>query len=116
MTALRADGEEFPVELAITPITSQPVPMFVGHIRDISERKKAEEHLVYLAHYDALTGLPNRNLLQEQLSGASARAKRSGRMLAVMFLDLDRFKEINDTLWHATGDLLLQAIARLLRT
>jgi len=115
LTAMRADGTEFPIELAITPIMSRTVPMFVGHIRDISERKKAEERLTYLAHYDALTGLPNRNLFQEQLSLASGRAKRSGQMLALMFLDLDRFKEINDTLGHATGDLLLQAIARLLK-
>jgi diguanylate cyclase (GGDEF)-like protein/PAS domain S-box-containing protein len=115
LTAMRADGTEFPVELAITPILSRAVPIFVGHIRDISERKKAEERLVYLAQYDALTGLPNRQLFREQLSLAIARAKRSGHMLALMFLDLDRFKEINDTLGHATGDLLLQAIARLLR-
>jgi len=115
LTALRADGTEFPVELAITPITSQAIPMFVAHIRDISERKEAEKRLTYLAHYDALTGLPNRNLFLEQLSLASARAQRSGQMLALMFLDLDRFKEINDTLGHATGDLLLQAIARLLK-
>ena len=112
---MRPDGTEFPIELAITAITSQAIPMFVGHIRDISERKKAEERLTYLAHYDALTGLPNRNLFQEQLSLASGRAKRSGQMLALMFLDLDRFKEINDTLGHAAGDLLLKAIARLLK-
>ena len=115
LAAMRPDGTEFPIELAITAITSQAIPMFVGHIRDISERKKAEERLTYLAHYDALTGLPNRNLFQEQLSLASGRAKRSGQMLALMFLDLDRFKEINDTLGHAAGDLLLQAIARLLK-
>ena len=115
LMAMRADGAEFPVELAITPITSRAGPMFVGHIRDISERKKAEERLTYLAHYDALTGLPNRNLFQEQLSLASGRAKRSGQMMALMFLDLDRFKEINDTLGHAAGDLLLKAIARLLK-
>jgi diguanylate cyclase (GGDEF)-like protein/PAS domain S-box-containing protein len=115
LTAMRPDGAEFPIELAITAITSQAIPMFVGHIRDISERKKAEERLTYLAHYDALTGLPNRNLFHEHLSLASARAKRSGQLLALMFLDLDRFKEINDTLGHATGDLLLQAIAPLLR-
>jgi diguanylate cyclase (GGDEF)-like protein/PAS domain S-box-containing protein len=115
LTAMRTDGTEFPIELAITAIKSQSTPMFVGHIRDISERKKAEERLTYLAHYDALTGLPNRNLFQEHLSLASARAKRSGQMMALMFLDLDRFKEINDTLGHATGDLLLQAIARLLK-
>jgi PAS domain S-box-containing protein len=100
LTALRADGTEFPVELAITPITSQAIPIYVGHIRDISERKKAEERLTYLAQYDALTGLPNRNLFREHLSLAAARAKRSGHMLALMFLDLDRFKEINDTLGH----------------
>jgi diguanylate cyclase (GGDEF)-like protein/PAS domain S-box-containing protein len=115
LAAMRPDGTEFPIELAITAITSQAIPMFVGHIRDISERKKAEERLTYLAHYDALTGLPNRNLFQEQLSLASGRAKRSGQMMALMFLDLDRFKEINDTLGHAAGDLLLKAIARLLK-
>jgi diguanylate cyclase (GGDEF)-like protein len=115
LSALRADGTEFPVELAVTPIASRSMPMFVGHVRDISERKKSEERLSYLAQYDALTGLPNRQLFREQLGLALGRAKRTGLQLALMFIDLDRFKEINDTLGHATGDRLLRAIARALK-
>jgi diguanylate cyclase (GGDEF)-like protein len=87
----------------------------VGHIRDISGRRKAEDRLTYLALYDPLTGLPNRQLFRERLSLAIARAKLSGHPLALMVLDLDRFKEINDTLGHATGDQLLQAITRFLK-
>ncbi|HVS25834.1 MAG TPA: diguanylate cyclase [Burkholderiales bacterium] len=87
----------------------------LGISEDITERKKAEEQLTYLAQYDSLTGLPNRNLFRDRLSLTMARAKRDGKMLALMFLDLDRFKEINDTLGHTIGDEVLQATAGLLR-
>ncbi|MGH8743549.1 MAG: putative bifunctional diguanylate cyclase/phosphodiesterase, partial [Burkholderiales bacterium] len=82
---------------------------------DITERKKAEEQLTYLAQYDSLTGLPNRTLFHDRLTTTMARVKRDGKMLALMFLDLDRFKEINDTLGHTIGDEVLQAAAELLR-
>ncbi|MBI4384716.1 MAG: diguanylate cyclase [Nitrospinae bacterium] len=79
------------------------------------ERKRAEEIIKNMAYYDALTGLPNRILLNDRLSLALAHAHRNKKMLAVMYLDFDRFKVINDTLGHAIGDLLLQEVARRLR-
>ena len=77
-------------------------------------RKRAEERLAYVAQFDSLTGLPNRTLFRDRLSHAMTRAERVGSPLAVMLLDLDRFKEINDTLGHRAGDRLLQAVAERL--
>jgi diguanylate cyclase (GGDEF)-like protein len=87
-----------------------------GTIQDITERKHAEEQIRLLAYYDALTGLPNRRFFLQQLEQALVFANRNDRMLAVLFLDLDRFKLVNDTLGHGVGDRLLQDVAdRLLR-
>jgi len=84
--------------------------------RDITDRKQAAARIQHLAHHDSLTDLPNRALFQERLRLALAQAKRSGTMLALMILDLDKFKDVNDTLGHHFGDLLLKAVAkRLLR-
>ncbi|MEP6943402.1 MAG: EAL domain-containing protein [Betaproteobacteria bacterium] len=79
-------------------------------------RKRSEERLAYVAQFDSLTGLPNRTLFRDRLSQAMSRAERSGNPLALMLLDLDRFKEINDTLGHDAGDQLLQAVAERLTT
>lgn len=87
----------------------------MGTHTDISDRKAAEERLHHLAHFDALTGLPGRVLLDERLAQAMARARRQGRHLALAFVDLDRFKEINDTWGHAAGDEVLCVTAQRLR-
>lgn len=86
----------------------------VAVFRDISERKQSEQRLAQLAKYDMLTGLPNRNLVHDRLSRAIARAKRNAQIMALMFLDLDRFKEINDTWGHSAGDLVLKGVAKRL--
>lgn len=84
---------------------------YVAIFADITEHKQAEEHVRHLAHYDALTDLPNRTLFSDRLGQALIQAQRNHGRAAVMFLDLDRFKVINDTLGHSIGDLLLQAVA-----
>jgi diguanylate cyclase (GGDEF)-like protein/PAS domain S-box-containing protein len=86
-----------------------------GSLVDITERKVAEERVQSLAYYDALTGLPNRILLRDRLSQALATARRQKHKVALLFLDLDRFKIINDSLGHSVGDLLLQDVAGRLR-
>jgi diguanylate cyclase (GGDEF)-like protein len=85
-----------------------------GTIIDITERKTAQEQIEYQAFHDVLTGLPNRRLFRDRIGVALAHARRQGRGIAVMFLDLDQFKLVNDTLGHTVGDGLLQAIANRL--
>lgn len=82
--------------------------------RDVTERKRLDDHVRYLAHYDQLTGLPNRTLLQDRLQQAILRAQRQNHKVAVFMLDIDNFKNINDSLGHADGDVLLAAVAKRL--
>jgi diguanylate cyclase (GGDEF)-like protein/PAS domain S-box-containing protein len=91
------------------------IALHEGTVEDITDRRAAEEQIQFLAYYDALTGLPNRVLLQDRLAKALASARRHGEKVAVLFLDLDRFKIINDSLGHSVGDLLLQDIAERLK-
>jgi diguanylate cyclase (GGDEF)-like protein/PAS domain S-box-containing protein len=83
----------------------------IGTITDITEQRRVEEQVRHMAHHDALTQLPNRTLLQDRVGQAIARAKRNDEVLALLFIDLDRFKAINDSLGHSVGDRLLQEVA-----
>lgn len=85
-----------------------------GTYADITQRKAVEERLRYLAEFDSLTGLPNRALFQDRLNQAVARARRNDRLMALLFLDIDHFKSVNDTLGHAAGDAVLVDFARML--
>lgn len=110
----RKNGEIFPKWLTITAVTAPDGTLthYVGSFFDITERKKAEEDINRLAFFDPLTSLPNRRLLLDRLQHALATGARSGRHGAIMFIDLDNFKVINDTKGHDCGDLLLVEIAR----
>lgn len=90
---------------------SDDITHFIAIAEDITERREAAERIHQLAYYDPLTGLPNRMLYNDRLLLALSHAQRTGKMVAVMFLDLDRFKDINDTLGHSMGDQLLKTIA-----
>ena len=110
----RKDGSEYPKWVHINTIRDSDarISHFVAVFSDISERKASEERIRYLAQHDALTGLPNRFTLSVHLEHALARAERAGEKIGLMFIDLDNFKTINDTLGHAVGDLLLCEVAR----
>ncbi|MEK7697722.1 MAG: diguanylate cyclase, partial [Pseudomonadota bacterium] len=112
----RKDGSDYPVDVQLQFMRHETPPVFVAIIQDITERRQAEERLSYLAYHDTLTGLPNRVLLLERLQQALVDAERVERIVAVMFLDLDRFKVINDTLGHHVGDTLLKAVAERLKS
>jgi len=107
-TGLRRDGVSFPQEISLTAIDGGGL---VAVVRDITERTYAEEQIKHLAYHDALTGLPNRLLFKDRVTVALSHAQRNSSRLAVLFLDLDRFKVINDSLGHNVGDQLLQEVA-----
>ncbi len=110
----RKDGTQYPVEVRLQYSRAEEPPVFVAIILDVSERKRHEERLNYLAYHDSLTGLPNRARLLERIAQALAEADRHERLVAVLLLDLDRFKNVNDTLGHEAGDRLLGEVARRL--
>jgi len=113
----RKNGEIYPQWLTISMVRNGrgDATHYVGVLTDISQIKNAEERLEHLAHHDPLTGLPNRLLAQSRLAHALEQAQRHGRRVGILFVDLDRFKTINDSLGHPAGDELLQAIAWRLR-
>src|SRR3989338_2724843 len=112
----RKNGEVYPERLTITAVKGDAgeITHYVATLHDITERKMAEEKAHNLAFYDALTQLPNRRLFNDRLVQAMVTSKRSGRYGALMFLDLDNFKPLNDTYGHDTGDLLLVEVAQRL--
>ncbi|QRJ65713.1 EAL domain-containing protein [Azospira restricta] len=113
---LRKDGVSYPKWAAISAIHDEQGALtnYIASFTDISERKAAEARIDHLAHHDALTGLVNRYNLESRLAQSLLAARREVRQLAVMFIDLDRFKVINDTLGHHTGDRMLVEVARRL--
>ncbi|MFZ5586362.1 MAG: bifunctional diguanylate cyclase/phosphodiesterase [Thermodesulfobacteriota bacterium] len=112
----RKSGEAYPEWLTINVIKDSQgqTTHYVALFHDITEIKRSEEKIKHQAYHDALTGLPNRQLFNDRLEVALARARRNRTQVAVMFLDLDHFKTINDSLGHAVGDLLLQGVAQRL--
>jgi diguanylate cyclase (GGDEF)-like protein len=114
---MHADGSALTVELALTRVegSEDDAPSFYAFMRDTSERRAGEEMLTYLAYHDPLTELPNRAMVEQQLDLALARARRGGEAVALMFVDLDDFKLVNDRFGHASGDRLLAAAGDRLR-
>lgn len=110
---LRKNGSRLPVNLAVTALRDErgKISGFLYIAYDITERKRRDEYTRHIAHHDFLTGLPNRVLLQDRMRSAIQRARRDGTRVAVMMLDLDHFKRVNDSLGHHVGDQLLQTVA-----
>ena len=113
----RKNGEIYADWLSISALVDESGSLthYVALMSDISERKAVEERMTYLAQHDILTGLPNRMLFQDRLLQAINYAERQRSNVALLFMDLDRFKDVNDTLGHHVGDLLLQEVARRIR-
>ena len=106
--SLHRNGHEFPIELAITPIkVVGNRHEFSAFIRDITHKKESEELIWKQANFDKVTGLPNRHMFHDRLDQEIKKASRTGEQISLLFIDLDRFKEINDTLGHDAGDILL---------
>ena len=113
--ALHRDGHEFPIELSVSVIDSPDLQEFNAYIRDISARKEAETIIWNKANFDSLTSLPNRNLFLQRLEHEALSCDRSKRSLALLYIDLDRFKDVNDSLGHDMGDRLLVEVSRRLK-
>ncbi len=114
-TGLRADGSRFPLEGTISQAVLDGENYYVAALRDLTRQKEAQAVILYQATHDPLTGLPNRTLFGERLAEILKHAQRSGELVAVAFLDIDRFKAINDSLGHAMGDALLVQVGERLR-
>lgn len=117
LEARHKDGRVFPIELGLAEVQQLSEINFIGIVRDITQRKKGEDEIRQLAFYDALTRLPNRRLLLDRLQQVIANCARQHRYAALLFLDMDNFKNLNDSAGHNKGDLLLcQVAARLVES
>ncbi len=110
----RADGSTFPADVSIAPMAIDGVNYVVASLRDETERRRSEEELLRRALHDPLTGLPNRVLFLDRLTQSLARAERDHQPMAVLYVDLDGFKAINDQWGHAAGDAVLRTVGRRL--
>ena len=115
-TYVAQNGRCIVAEVNERPIEIEGKNVILSVARDITERKRAEQQLAYMATHDSLTNLPNRLLFNDRLALALAQAHRQQHKLAVMLLDVDRFKDINDTLGHSVGDQLLRVVSKRLKT
>ena len=115
LRAIRKDGEQIELEVHGARTEYQGQPAIIGTLLDITDRKRAEAQIVYHAYHDPLTELPNRMLFMERLRLQLAQARRQNRKLSIVYLDLDRFKFVNDTLGHGVGDEFLQTVATRLK-
>jgi len=109
-------GHDFRVEIGLTPIAGDDQRYVIASVVDITTRVEHERRINQLINFDPLTGLPNRNLLHDRVSQAIHAASRTGTRIAILFLDLDHFKNVNDTLGHSTGDELLVEVGKRLKT
>lgn len=116
VAGLHRDGHEFPVELSVSVIENGGGHLFSAFIRDITDKKASEDRIWWQANYDELTGLPNRRMFYNRLEQELKKADRAHLMVAVLFVDLDRFKEVNDTLGHRIGDALLVKAAQRIQS
>ena len=115
VTAIRKNGKQFPLEISVSEMILGGLRYFISVARDITERKLLEQNLAHFAHHDYLTDLPNRILFLNSLGNSILLARRNKFKVAVLFLDLDGFKKINDTMGHDAGDRLLQEVAGRLK-
>ncbi|HYN54748.1 MAG TPA: EAL domain-containing protein [Methylotenera sp.] len=115
LTAMRADGSEFPVELTLTSLNDNGLTFVTGFLRDLTQQKKAQQEIENFAYYDALTGLPNRRLLPDRFQRAILNSQRAKTYCAIIFIDLDHFKLLNDSKGHDVGDQLLIEVANRIK-
>ncbi|WP_234822300.1 putative bifunctional diguanylate cyclase/phosphodiesterase [Rhodopseudomonas palustris] len=113
---VKADGSLIDLAIYSRQLTYNGEPAVLLALMDITERKRAEMRLAFMAHHDGLTGLPNRNSLRKRLDELLIQTRRTGEKIAVLFVGIDNFKAVNDTLGHAVGDKLLRGVARRLRS